>query len=146
MNRQRMKELKRVLETVIEEDRPFSMAYWASGVPHPITTPVADCGTASCAAGWAARDPWFNEQGLTLVLHGQGRYIPRYQGVLSYTALGYFFDIGGAGAHRLFDPWEYEAARAGNSARITPEMVLCKVNAMLDEDERRTNALKEELS
>jgi hypothetical protein len=71
------------------------------------------CGTAGCAVGWAASDPWFRRRGLTLrkvsEWHGTGicfraSYSDKQQyepilssgvnsGVDSWTAVSVFFDI-----------------------------------------------------
>ena len=38
-----------------ENEKVFDMAQWYD---------EDDCGTAGCAVGWAAQDPWFNARGL----------------------------------------------------------------------------------
>lgn len=66
-NIERLQQLVRVLEQVRDEKRPFDMEWWADAFDPPsITTPVNECGTASCAAGWAARDPWFRRRGFDM--------------------------------------------------------------------------------
>src|SRR5882724_5960206 len=66
-----LQQLIRVLEKVREDDRPFDMSSWYDDENSQdiklLTMPAEDCGTASCAAGWAARDPWFIERGFKLV-------------------------------------------------------------------------------
>lgn len=47
---ERLRQLRRVIEAA-PEDR-FQMRAWCE---------VAECGTAYCAGGWAAVDPWFRE-------------------------------------------------------------------------------------
>lgn len=52
MNRERLEQLRRVIESV-PEDRLHMRS----------VVEIAECGMAYCAAGWAACDPWFQAEG-----------------------------------------------------------------------------------
>lgn len=130
MNIEALHQLRRVLKQVRDEKRPFEITGWSratkdGGVPPPLTTPVNECGTASCAAGWAARDPWFIERGFVLeerkvwtdpVLYPRWK---SFSGTLACTA---FFDI----SEREFG-WLFGAENANGAGRA-----LTRLNKLLD--------------
>lgn len=74
---ERLQQLRRVVEAAT--DHRFHMRTFCE---------EADCGTAYCAAGWAAIDPWFREN----------------------TAMGDIFEVGEEGMLReaddVYDPFE----------------------------------------
>lgn len=89
MNIEALKQLRRVVEAA-PDDR-FHMRRWSEKAP---------CGTAYCAAGWAAIDPWFRENtGI-----GDIFKLRRY-GYLELITCSPFFSLA-----RLFDISIYEAA------------------------------------
>lgn len=59
MNTERLERLAALMDTVSKEEKPFLIDYWLSPSVEP-------CGFAACAIGWAALDPWFQDQGLIL--------------------------------------------------------------------------------
>lgn len=92
---ERYRQLIRVMEGLSEHDREdhFQMTSWA--------TRAADCGTAMCAAGWAASDEWFIKQGFKM--EGAAPAIPGKVG---------YFRRGWAAVHLFFDGREnYDVRR-----------------------------------
>jgi len=93
----RLRQLIRVLRQVKKEKRPFDMKEWTNvdrdRVVPLLTTPAPDCGTASCAAGWAARDPWFIEQGFTFTSARDFGHVVTYERELGFEACSRFFDL-----------------------------------------------------
>lgn len=73
----------------------------ASGNPrHP-------CGTAACAVGWMAQDPWHNRQGLRLGIDQRGNLDPFFRGydckiLAGWNAVEAYFQISGKEARSLF--------------------------------------------
>lgn len=65
----------------------------------------SNCGTVACIAGHCAMDPWFIDQGLTLVPVIQaGGMAPEYQGSWGLEALSRFLDIPMETSAWLFGP------------------------------------------
>ena len=82
----------------LPEEKKFSMFRW--GTP--------ECGTAKCAAGWAALDPEFNAQGLYLGRrHPTSDYAPAFWDLFGYEALGRFFGLDSGAVAYLFSPGHY---------------------------------------
>lgn len=75
---ERLKQLRRVVEAA-PEDRLHMRTFCEQ----------AECGTAYCAAGWAAIDPWFREN-------------TEIEGVFEYADDGHLFT--GFGVWDVFDP------------------------------------------
>lgn len=119
MNRERLEHLITVLERVERENLPFDMDDWA-------VDPL-DCGTAACAAGWAARDPEFQKQGLSLSL----AWGPSFAGEVGAEAMAVFLDIAGWDSVRLFIPDEYNLP----SDSIRPAHVIACIRVLLAEGE-----------
>lgn len=125
---ERLTQLIRVLEEVKADKKPFDMLTWFSRL-----SPVLEqflvgnkkhpCGTVSCAAGWAAQDPWFKRRGFTLVGDGffEGDTTVEMRGDgEAFDACETFFD-----ERNLFDPCNYL------SRKITPSMVIAKVKRLI---------------
>jgi hypothetical protein len=93
MNRERLEHLITVLERVERERLPFDMGTLGGG---------EDCETATCAEGWAARDPKFQSAGLHITEDAVG-HIVAFDGKTSYSALATFFDIHEDDAEFIFD-------------------------------------------
>lgn len=136
MNREALLQVRRVLEKVRDEERPFNMMFWSEKdkIPHSITVPVAECGTASCAAGWAARDPWFQERGLRLEkpYPDSDSLFPKLGRQIGFDAMALLLDISRRDAHYLFDPWDYPHwPECPRHDRITPDMVIERIDDLL---------------
>jgi len=101
---ERLTQLLRVLRQVRDEARPFDQAVWARGRTAPLlTTPVNECGTASCAAGWAARDPWFVKQGFALNDdRGCDNLSPEFRAARGSAACRMFFELSYDETEHLF--------------------------------------------
>lgn len=119
MDRERLEHLIVVLKRVYDRGQDFSLSYWAM--------PNNDCGTTSCALGWAALDRTFRQQGLKLLNNPRhskeeevktpravaklaGRYsslMPVYADCAGYAAASAFFGLNYADTRYLFDPSEY---------------------------------------
>ncbi len=163
MNTERLNHLITVLEGVSRANKAFNLHAWvlnedAGWEPDEDATVGSldeTCGTACCALGYAALDPTFVQQGLTMTLaidtHGDWRSrtklpvkslgefnaaVKKYGTKLAYgsPAFGFntefdagkaFFDITYDAAHYLFDPDFYD------EERITPEMVIERVREVI---------------
>jgi hypothetical protein len=93
-NIERLTQLRRVIEEA-PEDR-LHMRAWSEKAP---------CGTAHCAAGWAALDPWFqvNTEILKHFFVGaSGRVHPREYSSDAFGGLAQIFAISGQDARALF--------------------------------------------
>lgn len=122
MNLERLNQLAAVLYSVPASAVAFDMSRWISQ--------RRNCGTAACALGHAALDPWMQEQGLHLVI-GLRRIstveqynawakecpvdaafmtLPVFGLASGYDAAIDFFGITDAAASYLFDPSWYPGA------------------------------------
>jgi hypothetical protein len=111
INVEALLELKRVLRHVQKEDLRFDISRWHSG-GRLLPRIVAEwCGTAACAAGWAARDDWFKKRGF-----GRGLY-----GARGFVECDRFF---GRPASNIFNHHFYPYA-------ATPEMVIEKIDELI---------------
>ncbi len=96
----------------------FKMADWATS----IVNGAPECGTAACAAGWAARIPSFRRAGYHLVvnrnpgLFGQ-RFVPAIGRKRSVDALQFLFDISSEDCMHLF------GGHNPNSAKRTAQRI-----------------------
>jgi hypothetical protein len=99
MNTEALHQLKRVLGEVQAKSKPFDMRFWVGdqATYDVLSGPEITCGTSSCAAGWAARDPWFKEHRFT-ILNGN----VSYHNALGFTACARFFDISNETSEFLF--------------------------------------------
>ncbi len=114
LNREAMIELRRVVEAAPPE--LFHMRAWKE---------KAGCGTAYCAAGWAAIDPWFTERGLT---HEAMQAASMDFRDSTFDAVRRFFGLTEAEGERLFGTsgTDYYDPHA-----ITREMVIENIDRML---------------
>jgi len=93
MNVDRLLHLVKILRAVDadeEKSARFDMDAW-----------FTDCGTASCAAGFACEDPEFQAAGLSRCNLGE---CPQFDGKLTFEALSKFFEIE---SEFIFDPNYY---------------------------------------
>ena len=94
MNVDRLLHLVKILRAVEADDEKsarFDMDQW-----------FADCGTASCAGGFACEDPEFQAAGLSRCPSWD---CPKFDGKLRYRALSKFFGIE---SEFIFDPMYYD--------------------------------------
>lgn len=118
MHIERLERAAVILENFQEtSDHRFRMHFWFN-----------QCGTAGCAAGWIARDPWMNEQGLALRIQPSwGPYLVTFfQGHSALNALAAFFDLPHWQVARFFSPAEYPAMTP-----ITPQMVARRMREVM---------------
>lgn len=114
---ERCQNLIRVLEEVRNEGRLFNLGVWMTTDPaeHLYNIPEGTCGTAACAIGWAAQDPWFIRRGLTLHLTSAGSdnmYEPillrgKHCGNTHWSAVRIFFNMSSHEAHEIFSVGSY---------------------------------------
>ena len=139
---ERLTQLIRVLEEVKADKKPFNMWVWFRDLTNtdaPIDNVVGNkrhsCGTASCAAGWAAQDPWFKKRGFTLVPYteeeavfsclGEKKVYMRGDGT-EFDACGTFFD-----ETNLFNPGSYCDHKGDWIEKITPNMVIVRTKKLI---------------
>jgi len=91
------------------------------------------CGSTACAIGWAARDPLFIWQGLSLVptddrlvLRPQLDYRDGTTPLVNWAAVEAFFDLTKPQALHLFSPSRYEG-------HATPADVIRRIDELLAE-------------
>lgn len=122
MNRARLERLILILEDVEKNNRYFDMSEWTT-----------ECGTASCAMGYAAVDPIFNLEGLSLYESYFGdalQYVPSYNGVIGYSAAVVFFEITMDDAEYLFAPSSYN--EDGEYFEAEPKHVIARIRELLN--------------
>lgn len=139
MRRDRLERLIAVLEQVEREHRPFDMEVWSGGryddVGRVVRTaptldiPAEECGTASCALGWAARDPVTIAQGLTLepCTKTKDILVPTFERRTGYRAAEEFYELSYEAVRFLFSPDEYEV----DDEETTPQAVANRVRYIL---------------
>ena len=103
MNIERLTKLAELLYWVAAEHKPFDLTVWINDQdPYSETfdpqRKAGECGTAACAVGYAACDPWFNAQGLSLV-DGEPAIRDVEEG---WDSVEIFFDLGEGDARHLF--------------------------------------------
>ena len=131
---ERLTQLIRVLEEVKADKKPFHMGFWFHHISFDgptlrnlVGNKKHSCGTASCAAGWAAQDPWFKRRGFTLVPYFWGDKTVHTRGDGNdFAACETFF-----GVRDVFDPSSYHDYKRGIFGRITPSMVITKVKKLI---------------
>ncbi len=116
IRRRRLSELRRVVENA--PDELLSMSHFSKKV---------SCGTAHCAAGWAALDPYFTERGLSLTAHGGLRYY-YYMSFDAFHDLAYLFKISVKASRKLFG---CEPPQGDNWKNVKKEHVLANIDRML---------------
>jgi hypothetical protein len=82
---------------------------------------VSDCGTAACAIGHAAQDPWFNERGLRLT-HITSE--PQFNGTNGWGAVQQFLRLTDRAAQILF----YESSYT----EPTPQAVIQRITDFIE--------------
>lgn len=118
MHIERLERAAVILENFQETpDHRFRMHFWFN-----------QCGTAGCAAGWIARDPWMNEQGLALRIpfNWAAHLVPSFQGHDELNALAAFFELPHWQVARFFSSHEYSAMTP-----ITPQMVARRMREVM---------------
>lgn len=124
MNTVRMRIVERVLQQVVHEDWKFNMSNWFgddAGLR-------ADCGTTACAAGWTARDPEANAQGLIISRYSrEPAFFVNGQWEFGCRAMATWLEVDYTVSVRLFTSGYYDAPSSG----ITPQMVLERVQEEL---------------
>lgn len=90
----------------MNKDRLLKLAEFLDELPEymlDMSRWTKDCGTASCALGWACTIPEFRAEGLTL-----DRFdTPSFDGDCGYGAAVHFFDLHRDQALELFSPTYY---------------------------------------
>lgn len=114
MNRERLEHLKEILAKVPEDE--FDMDHWT-----PAEAERYDCGTACCALGWAAQDPQFNDEGLSIV----GCWI-EYNDAHDMKAGMWFFELNYEKASHIFLPSRYV------NTSVTPQDVISHIDDVLE--------------
>jgi hypothetical protein len=89
-----------LLRWVHAEFLPFDIADWFEEPEETL-----NCGTAACAVGWMARDPWMQEQGLAIV-DAEPVYLGHTRSV-GFYAVAAFFDIPHNLAQYVFTRYAY---------------------------------------
>ena len=120
MNFERMRMAILTLRNVHMQGLPFNINNWYEDDEDPL-----NCGTAACAFGWVARQPWAQQEGLKIdadygIVFGVKSRNP-------YTAATRFFDISIEWAHWLFDPDCYDVLQT----RVTAEHVIERMEAVI---------------
>jgi hypothetical protein len=124
MNTQALKQLRRVVKAA-PADR-FHMRRWIE---------KAKCGTAHCAAGWAAQDQWFIKQRFPLKkdctlrqsCEISGSTNPTYE----FEALAKFFDLEQSDSDNLFGDG---LCPDGDPHVVTKEQVIANIDQLLKGD------------
>lgn len=134
----------RVMCEVIAADKPFSTGIWSSDLDTFVTEQTEECeikpdeclasgnhrhpcGTAACAVGWMAQDPWHNRQGLRLGIDEDGTLQPfcrNYENKIlaGWNAVEAYFQISRKEARSLF-------GYATETGRDTASAVLARMLA-----------------
>ena len=73
-----------------------------SDLPGKFDIKTFKCGSAGCALGWAAQDPWFIRRGFKLQHDNGDRYVVTYQKLGSLDSASDFFQISRLQATNLF--------------------------------------------
>lgn len=144
---ERLTRLAELVEKIPVEE--FEMSAWFKTGP--------SCGTIGCAAGWAALDPWFQDQGLRLIVEWSGRTVHRgrkpkvtkmdtlyfniglNQGKGKSThwigskGLAEFFGITDEESEGIFTPLAYRARRKPGfeKGKILPQEVVAQIRKVL---------------
>lgn len=104
MNKERLLKLAELLENLPEGRPKFSLENWYH------------CGTAACAVGHAAIDPWFRRRGLKLIKIGRW-HEPAYRDDEGWSAVAAFFGIYIIDAEFLFSAESYDRGDRRSVAR-----------------------------
>ena len=137
MNRKdKLRYWAKVLQRVKRQPTKFNMNYWKPDRPeNKQYRQEGVCHTACCAAGHAALDPVFRAMGFKL---------PEVANVLSAASVMTFFELSVADTDWLTAPIAYtsssskfkrpdfEQKRVRDSNNITPEMVIERINYLIE--------------
>lgn len=89
----------------------------------------SNCGTAACACGLAALNPWFQQQGFRLhPLTQHCERIPTFEGLIGWPAVHKFFQVSGIDANHLFLGNSYSPVPY---REVTPDMVSKRIKAFV---------------
>lgn len=174
MNIDRMNHMITVLEGVIAADKAFNLSGWVMNEAsmhrddpdfvknhwNTVGNVQKTCGTSACAMGYAALDPAFQAQGLTLkieVYGPDGRTVEypvttvkefneitrrptlevdeiyiRFNGQDGIGAAMEFFGITEKAATWMFLPDHYEDMTQDNQVPITPQAVIDRLRAVIE--------------
>lgn len=93
-----------------------------------------NCGSAACACGLAALDPWFNAQGFTLTAGGSmmdaKQLLPIYLGYLGFDAIKHFFRLDYLEMTHLFALAGYYQYRRPKR-EVTKEIVAARIREFI---------------
>lgn len=133
MNHTRLRKLIETLQN-LPEDLEFDMGTWFE---------QKNCGTAACALGAAALDPWHQAQGLRLARGSPHFYsTDEHRAVATGVDAGAcYFEIPYSTSHWLFGP---DAYNAEGGEPITPEHVIDRINYLLTNADPKPDAGTEE--
>jgi hypothetical protein len=137
MNVEALEQVIRVLDNVETQDKPFDLQHWVSPIYEDreirekgwfrerVRIERHQCGTAGCAIGWAAVDPWFVEHGFHLQLRASDQYVrPVFGNHENWGAVAKFFGLSKKEAHLLFDEPSY-------IGKVTPTEVAIRIKAFI---------------
>jgi hypothetical protein len=153
----RLDRLKFIMRQVAIDNLPFDMEGWVTVKfnyePQDLKNVPSICGTACCAAGYAALDPIFQDEGLFLRVIDEADEIHHifsfddiktlslretidpdyievaYDGYTGLAATQAFFEISCNSAIYLFSPHNYP-----KKEDITPEMVIARIDEVIASD------------
>ena len=117
MNVNRLMRLAALLDQIQVDGRQFAMDTWGY---------QNDCGTVTCAMGWAAQDPTFQAEGLSS--YAPKYFEPVFDNKDGIEAAAAFFGLHCSEAGNLFFPEEYP----GPEHAITPSDVAKRVRRLLE--------------
>ena len=142
---ERLTQLIRVLEDVKKDKKPFDMYAWyrpllnVCDLDDLVGNKKHSCGTASCAAGWAAQDSWFKKRGFTLgdFLPGSDYFYEEGDKVVKMKGDGEAFEacVTFFGTESVFASYNYRNCDNNEINKITPSMVIAKVKKLIKEIE-----------
>jgi hypothetical protein len=120
MHEERLRQLRRVVAAA-PADRFEMRRFCTAGQP---------CGTAYCAAGWAALDPWFQKETpmsdyFDLVDHEQGTLVLANDNRNCFRGLATIFDLDGIESKELF------GACLPSGCKVFPAAVIANIDRLL---------------
>lgn len=118
---ERLCRLVPITERLIADEKPFDMMTFAEDVDD-----LYNCGTAACLAGWAARDPVFRAEGLSLQACYAGARVAYDGSTDSWPALACFFGLSSLQADYIF----------GGHNRNSLEDALIRVRIIIDKQRK----------
>ena len=113
--KQTIERLEQLIRVVEEAPKLYMRNYWQG-----------ECGTAYCAAAWAAQDAWFRRRGL----HAYEDYAPIfYRGTCGLSALALFFDISTIQTDFIFCP----------GGKLTKRILIFRIKKVIREIEKENS-------